>query len=235
MTIQRYPWHRHARNLDGEGLLSLMHENHDKPLKSSSTTSSQASIRSMNSYPTSCKHHHWYRETRVVRPESSPCCSVSVSCSQNSGWASKSRSANIHLLPTPPLLPHIRHEVINDTWPGPILVPPAHTLIVLGLLYEHSCLVPHVLVDGLLPFLLQEFDPPVEPGCRLTSPLDAGGGEKEAPVVNGDVEGKDFRARGAGEDEGLLVGFLEEGGVGSEGATERGDVLLLLGECIGAV
>lgn len=58
-------------------------------------------------------------------------------------------------------------------------------------------------------------------------PGDAGGGEEEAPVLDGGVEGDGFLAGGARDEEGVFVGAFEEVGVGEEVAAELRDEGLL--------
>lgn len=65
-------------------------------------------------------------------------------------------STNIHLTlrPTsriPPLLPHIKDELIQHPRPRPVLAPPTHTLILQALHGEDARLIPHIFTNTLLP------------------------------------------------------------------------------------
>lgn len=145
-------------------------------------------------------------------------------------------STHIHLtpLPHPPPLPHKPHELIQHPRPRPILTPPPHPLILQCFRHKTPRLIPHILTNRLLPPRLQILDPPFQPGRLGRGPGEGGGGEEKAPVVDGGVEGEDFGAGEAGEGEGGLVGFAEEGGGGGEGAAEGEGRLVLFGEGVGA-
>lgn len=130
----------------------------------------------------------------------------------------RQQSRSIHLLPTAPLLLDPRHKLINHAGPRTILAPPAQTVVLECLVREAQRLIPHVLVDALLPLLLQELDPPLQPGIVRRRPIERRRGEKKAPVLNRSFEGDGFGALRFGDQEGVLVDFFEDGAVaGGEG------------------
>ena len=118
------------------------------------------------------------------------------------------------------LLPHIKDKLIQHARPRAVLAPPTHTLVRQTLHRENARLIPHVFTDALAPLGFQVLEPVREPGRRGRVPGHGGGREEEAPVLRGRVEGDDFLAREAGDEEALFVDAFEEVGGRREGAAE---------------
>lgn len=140
-------------------------------------------------------------------------------------------SPNIHLLSHSTLIPPPRpdppHKLIQNPRPRPILTPPPHPPILQTLPCKSPRLIPHILTNTLLPPLLQVLNPPSQPRCAIGSPGEGRAGEEQAPVFDCCVEGEDFLAGEAGDEEGLFVDFFEEGGLCGEGVAEGGYLGLL--------
>ena len=103
-------------------------------------------------------------------------------------------------------------ELIDDRWPGRLLVPESHVLIRQRQLCKLQCLVPHVLVDTLLPRRDKEFRPPAKPWRIRTVPLDWGQirTEQQFPISGGGLQCDGFLTRALCNNEGVLVDAREE-------------------------
>lgn len=88
-------------------------------------------------------------------------------------------------------------KLVNDARPGGLFGPERQRLVLESLVRKLECLVPHVLIDGSLPVLVEEPLPRGEPIDPLGRPRTARGVEHHLPVYQSVLDR-----------ESLLVGLL---------------------------
>ena len=90
----------------------------------------------------------------------------------------------------PSLLLHPCHKFVNNAGPCPILTPPPEILIRHSLLHKFPHLIPDIpAYPPYRLFCFQEFQPPIEPRCALSFPVQTLAARKEeAPILDSSVK-----------------------------------------------